>query len=338
MDTALNPRSILVVAPNWVGDSIFMLPALSALRRRFPGASISLLAKPSIAALHRASPLIDAFEVLEGSGRMGRFASQLRLRKKRFDMALVFPPSFSSALGAFLGGAKIRVGRKGQGRGLFLNRRLPVADRMRHVSDEYMDLARAAGAQPQNEDKSVRLPLTQEGAEEQSRLFREQGLQSGPQLVALCPTSAFGPSKCWPSSKFSALALELKKQRFQPYLLGAPSELAALKPMAEAAGGLPILLPGLPGLAACLAASGVVVANDSGPLHVAAAVGARCVGLYGPVDPKWSSPLSHRAQLLYTAESCSPCFQPVCPLGHHACMENISADSVFSAVQELLKR
>lgn len=338
MDTALNPKALLLVAPNWVGDSIFMLPAVTALRRRHPQAAFTLLAKPSILALHRGSPLFDAFEALEGRDYLSRFASQFRLRGRRFDMALVFPPSFSSAFGAFLTGSKNRIGRSGEGRGIFLSRRLPKAARDRHVSDEYMDLARLGGAEPLNEDKSVRLPLTQEGAEEQSRLFRERGLLAGPQLVALCPTSAFGPSKCWPPENFAALAALLRARRFQPYLLGAPNESAALQRISDAAGGLPMLTPGLPGLAACLAASGVVVANDSGPLHIAAASGARCVGIYGPVDPRWSAPLSHRAQLLYSGEPCSPCFKPVCPLGHHDCMRHIAPEGVFAAIEDLLKR
>ena len=336
----MSPESVLIVAPQWVGDSIFMLPAVSALRRQFPRAAFTLLAKPGIRALHAASTQFDAFEAYQ-PGRPGRLLTSWRLRRKRFGLAVVFPPSFSSGLGAWLSGAKVRVGRLGDGRGIFLNRRLPSADRQRHVSEEYLDLARAAGAEPQNEDKTVRLMLTQDGAEEQNRLFREQGLGSargGPLLVALCPSSAFGPSKRWGSENYAKLARLLKEQRFHPYLLGAPSELAELEEISEMAGGLPRLTPSLPGLAACLAASGLVVANDSGPLHIAAAVGARCLGLYGPIDPKWSAPLSHRSQVLYTSEPCSPCFERVCPLGHHDCMRHISPESALQTLLELLKR
>jgi heptosyltransferase-2 len=334
----VKPSAVLVIAPNWVGDSVFMLPAVSALRRSRPGASFTLLAKPGILSLHSASPLFDSFESLGPPGRLRRFAAHWRLRPRHFDAALVFPPSFSSAFAAFLSGASRRVGRGGEGRGIFLNLRLPRADRKKHVSEEYLDLARALGAEPQNEDKSPRLVLTQAGAEEQGRLFREQGLQAGPQLVLLCPTSAFGPSKCWGEERFAALASRLKSLRYQPCLVGAPSELPQLRRISDQAGGLPTLLPSLAGLAACLASAGVVVANDSGPLHIAAAVGARCLGLYGPVSPAWSSPLSHRSTVLYSAEPCSPCYQKVCPLGHHACMVNLSVDSAVSAVVELLKR
>lgn len=337
MDTALSPKSILLLAPQWVGDSVFMLPALSALKRRYPEAALTLAAKTQILALHRASPMFSDF-VNTGGTRSARFAALLDLRARNFDLCLVFPPSFSSAFGAFLSGAKLRLGRRGQGRRLFLNRSLPEAGRQIHVADEYFELAKLAGAEPLPEDKSLRLNVTQEGAEEQNRLFREQGLQSGPQLIALCPTSAFGPSKRWQAEKFAALALKLKEQRYHPYVLGAPHEQSEVKAIAAAAGGIPVLLPGLPGLAACLAASGVAVANDSGPLHIAAAVGTRCVGIYGPVDPRWSSPLSHRSQIFYSGEACSPCFKAECPFGHHDCMKKIGVDEVYEGVLELLKR
>jgi heptosyltransferase-2 len=337
----MTPPSILVSAPNWVGDSIFMLPAVAALRRHFGAAArLTLLAKPGICALHGASPLFDEWVSLEGDSQLARLASQLRLRGRRFDFCVVFGTSFSSALGAFLSGARVRVGRPGQGRDFLLNLKspLPAADRQRHVSEEYLDLARLAGAQTEPQDKLVKLSLTQGGAEEQGRLFREHGLKAGPLLVALCPTSAYGPSKMWPAEKFAELARLLKGQRFQPYLLCAPNESAQVLGISREAGGVPVLAPSLPGLAAALSASSVVVANDSGPLHIAAAVGVRCLGLYGPVDPKWSAPLSQRSSILYTAEPCSPCFAKDCPLKHHDCMRHIEPSQALQAVTELLKR
>lgn len=342
MDFSLNlsPKSVLVMAPNWVGDSVFMLPAVAALRRRYPQARFTLLAKPGICALHAASPLFQEFIPLKGASRLARLArlsAVARLRAKRFDLCVVFPPSFSSALGAFISGARVRLGRPGQGRGWLLNLKgpLPAADRQRHVAEEYLDLVRLARAEAEPQDRMPHLVLTQSGVEEAGRLFREHDLQPGAMLVALCPTSAYGPSKMWPAENFAELARQLKEKRFQPFVLCAPNEV----PLAmKAANGIPILAPSLPGLAALLSLSAVVVANDSGPLHIAAAVGARCVGLYGPVDPKWSSPLSHKAELLYTAEPCSPCFAKICPLGHHDCMRKISVTEVLQSVQELLKR
>jgi heptosyltransferase-2 len=187
----------LIIAPNWVGDSIFMLPAVSALRRHFKDFQFTLLAKPQIAELHAASPLFDVIEKIEGEGREGRFASHWRLRKRNFDLAIVFPPSFSSAFASWLSGAKKSLGRGGQGRNIFLTSTgpMPAADRQRHVSEEYLDLARLAGAQPSDEDRAVKLKLTHKGQEERDRLFAEHSLEGNASVLALCPTSAYCPSK-----------------------------------------------------------------------------------------------------------------------------------------------
>lgn len=275
-----------------------------------------------------------------GAGRWQRFVFHAGLRSLHYDLALVFPDSFSSALAAALSGARLRVGRVGEGRSLLLSRGtgLPKRDRQRHVVDEYMDLAVAAGADvPDAAGRYPSLRPSAAGVEERQRLFREQGLGSG-LLIGLCPTSAYGPAKQWPDAHWAALARELLQRRFSVALFCARSEMDAVARIAAEAGGLPVLTPGLPGLAACLQACEAVVANDSGPLHLAAAVGTRCLGLYGPVDPRWSGPLSGRAEALYHGLDCSPCFARVCPLGHHDCLQGMGVTEVLEALQSLLKR
>jgi heptosyltransferase-2 len=323
-----------------VGDSLFFLPAVDALRRRFPRAGFGLLAKAGIAALHKDSGRFDRVHALApGWGRARRLALAWALRQEGYDLALVFPDSFSSALAARLSGAPVRVGRRGQGRGPLLSWgwTLPPRDRQRHVVDEYLDLALACGARADAADRQPRLTPPALGVEQQQRLFREQGLGTG-LLVGLCPTSAFGPSKEWPAAHWAALARRLQERRFSVAFFCAPNELQRLAPLAREAGGAPVLAPSLPGLAACLAACELVVANDSGPLHLAAAVGARALGLYGPVSPRWSAPLSPRAESLSLELDCSPCYARVCPLGHHRCLEGLGVEAVVQALDQLMRR
>jgi heptosyltransferase-2 len=326
---ALDPERVLCVAPHWVGDSLFFLPAVDALRRRFPRAGFGLLAKAGIAALHKDSGRFDRIHALApGAGRLERFRAHLGLRGQGYGLAVVFPDSFSSALAAALSGAPVRVGRRGEGRSFLLSGgfRLPARDRQRHVVDEYLDLA-------------ARVPRLQPpalGVEERQRLFREQGLGVG-LLVGLCPTSAYGPAKEWPAEHWVSLAKQLIQRRFSVALFCAPNELERLAPLAREAGA-PLLAPGLPGLAACLAACELVVANDSGPLHLAAAVGARALGLYGPVSPRWSAPLSPRAEALSLDLDCSPCHAKVCPLGHHRCLRDLTPERVLAAFDQVMKR
>lgn len=332
------PERILCVAPHWVGDSLFFLPAVDALRRRFPSAALDLLAKPGIAALHRDSGRFGAVHALPpAAGRLERFRAHWGLRAQGYGLALVFPDSFSAALAAALSGARERVGRAGEGRSWLLTLRLPPRRRDRHVVDEYLDLARACGAEAGPGERRPQLSPSPAGVEERQRLFREHGLGQG-LLVGLCPTSAYGPAKQWPAAHWAALARRLAALRYQPAFLCAPAELEAVAPLAREAGGLPLLAPSLPGLAACLAACEAVVANDSGPLHLAAAVGARALGLYGPVDPRWSGPLGPRAEALYRGLDCSPCHARACPLGHHDCLQGLAVEAVLEAFQALLKR
>lgn len=336
----MTPARILCVAPHWVGDSLFFLPAVDALKRRFPQAGIDALAKAGIAALLKDSGRFEAVHSLPpGAGRWQRFRAHWALRQRAYDLAVVFPDSFSSALAARLSGAKVRVGRSGEGRDWLLSwgRVLPPRRREAHVVEEYLDLARACGAEAGPAERQPVLAPPPSGVEERQRLFREQGLGAG-LLVGLCPTSAYGPAKQWPGPHWVELAKRLSALRYQVAFFCAPSEMEAVAPLAREAGGLPLLAPSLPGLAACLASCEAVIANDSGPLHLAAAVGSRCLGLYGPVDPKWSAPITPRGDVLYRALDCSPCHAKVCPLGHHDCLQGLGVDTVLEAFQRLLKR
>jgi heptosyltransferase-2 len=336
----LRPGRVLCVAPNWVGDSLFFLPAVDALKRRFPDAGFGLLAKAGIAALHKDSGRFDRVHALTpGAGRLERFRQHWALRRDGYDLAVVFPDSFSSALAAFLSGARVRVGRRGEGRALLLSGgfALPPRDRQRHVVDEYLDLALACGAAADPAGRAPRLAPPAAGVEERQRLIAEKRLGLGP-LVGLCPTSAYGPAKEWPAAHWAALARALTARRYSAAIFCAPNELERLAPLAREAGDVPLLAPGLPGLAACLQACEVVVANDSGPLHLAAAVGARAVGLYGPVSPRWSAPLSARAESIYLGLECSPCHAKVCPLGHHRCLEDLGVERVLETLDQVLKR
>ena len=340
MGSELRLERVLIIAPNWVGDSLFFLPAVDALRQRYPQARFDLLAKPSIAGLLKESGRFQQVHAVPaGAGRLARFWAHWRLRDQRYDLAVVFPDSFSTAFAAFLTGATLRAGRQGEGRSLFLSWgfRLPPRQRERHVVDEYLELAVACGADPQSARQPV-LGLSTAGVEERQRLFRENQMEKG-LLIGLCPTSAFGPAKQWPAGHWSELARELRARRFQVAFFCAPNELDQVAAMAREAGpGVPVLAPSLAGLAACLASCEAVVANDSGPLHLAAAVGSRCLGLYGPVDPRWSAPVSARADWLYLGLECSPCYARVCPLGHHRCLVDLAPQRVLDSLTSLLKR
>jgi heptosyltransferase-2 len=334
----MNPERILCVSPNWVGDSIFMLPAVDALRRRFPQASVDLVAKPSIALLHGDAGRFRKTHAPPAAGRAGRLLAHWRLRAEAYDLAVVFPDSFSSALGARFSGAKLRAGRAGEGRSPLLSAglRLPPKTRRTHAVDEYLALAEACGATALGPDRIPRLLPSQEGQEECRRLFREHTLEAG-RLVGLCPTAAYGPAKRWPREYWIALAGKLLRSDVRVALFCAAHELGEVLALARDAGGLPVLAPDLAGITACLSACDAVVANDSGPLHIAAAVGTPCLGLYGSSDPRWTAPRAEQCEVLSMGLSCSPCFARTCPLKHFDCLRTLSVERVLDACFRLLK-
>ncbi|MGH7442686.1 MAG: lipopolysaccharide heptosyltransferase II [bacterium] len=334
-----SPSRVLCVAPNWLGDGLFCLPAVDALRRRFPAASFDLLARAGLAGLLGVSGRFQGTHVLDPEdGRGGRLRAQWGMRHEGYGLAVVFPDSFSAGLGAWLTGARERVGRSGEGRSPFLTRRLPKrpARGRVHVVDEYLALAEACGASAVGLERVPTFHAPERGLEERQRIFRELGLGAG-LLVGLCPTAAYGPAKQWPLEFWDALALELRERRFSVVLFCAKSERGPLEALARAR-GLPLLSPSLPGLAACLAACEVVVANDSGSLHLAASLGVRSLGLYGSTNPRWTGPLGPRTEALSLELACSPCYAKVCPLGHLNCLRTLSVERVLESFSEILKR
>ena len=331
---------ILVVAPEGVADSLLFLPAVAAIRRHFVPAELHLLAEAGICALHESHPLFEARLAWPGGPPWRRAGFFRALRAQSFDLALLFRPGPGPRWGAVLAGARERVGRAGFPGRLLLTQALPpdAAGPGTHRGQAFLEFASALGARAGAADLASGLALTQAGAEEQARLFRENGLREDAALVALCPSAADRPSRCWPIPSFARLAGLLSERRFQVALFGPPSEKRALEETARLAGlPLPQIQPGLRGLAACLSKVKAVVANDSGLLHLAAAAGGRVVGLYGPEAPAESLPRGFRAKAMYLSLDCSPCRAQTCPLRHHRCLEDLRPEDVLEGVLEVLK-
>ena len=193
---------VAVIAPNWVGDSLFFLPALAALKRCYPGIRLLLLAKPGICHLHSANSLFEKTVSFVSGSRLGRMKSAALIRESKPDLTLVFPDSFSSALTAWVTGARQRLGRKGQLRSFLLTHCIekqgPRGER--RVYQEYGDLVRPFGVEIREEDLAFRLPVQEKVFLQMKAVLSELSTESN--FVSLCPTSAFGSSKEWPLVSF----------------------------------------------------------------------------------------------------------------------------------------
>ena len=336
---------ILVRGTNWVGDALLMTPALAAVRRTFPRAHLSLLVRPWVADLFRGNPAVDELLLYESAGVHRGIPGRLRLarelRRQRFDLAVLFQNAFDAALLAWLARIPERIGFATQGRGFLLTRAVPLSPelRARHQVEYYLGLVRALGwaeAPPE--------PLLVVSSEEQDRadaLLREAGCDGTTSIVALNPGAVYGTAKRWPAERYAALADRLAAEGCRPLLVGAPSDAQATAAV-RAASAHPEALADLTGrtdlktLAGILRRCGAFVTNDTGAMHVAAAVGTPLVAIFGPTDPTTTAPVSRHATLLRQPVFCSPCLLRECPIDHR-CMRGVSVEEVHRAVRSFLR-
>jgi len=348
------PGKILIVLPNPLGDVVMATPALRALRTHFAGACVTLLGRQIGLDVLAGSGLADQM-VADDSCRPPQVlrlpALACRLRAGRFDLAVLLPNSFRSALTAWLAGAKRIAGYDRDGRRRLLTDRLaPKRDRRggflpMPAIDYYLDLARFLGAACD----SGRMELVVTPGEQQSadELLAQADADSRNPLVMLNPGAAFGPSKMWDADCFAAVADALIEQcGAQIIINAAPSEKPVAAAVERSMRHKPLLnfarrdntIGMLKGL---LRRSDLLITNDTGPRHVAAALGTALVTVFGCTDPVRTKIDCPRERIIRVDVSCSPCQRKFCPQLpgplYHQCMSLITPAIVLEKALELLR-
>ncbi|HEY1380867.1 MAG TPA: lipopolysaccharide heptosyltransferase II [Gemmataceae bacterium] len=339
---------VAIFLPNWVGDVAMATPAIHALRQRYPGARFLAVLKPYVAGLLDGSPWFDGLIYADkcGGPRRGTLAVARRLLAEEIDLAVLFTNTFRSALAAWLGRCRRRIGYARRGRGWTLTDALaPIRDAAgvltpSPIIDAYNRLAERAGATP---DRHVRLATTPRQEAAAHQVWRRTGLDQHREVVCLNPGAAFGSSKHWSVPSFAELARRLVRARGCGVLvLCGPGERDMARQIVAGAG-----VPGVHSLAdvplslgltmACVRRADLLITTDSGPRHFAAAFGTPVVTLFGPTHIAWTETYYAKAIHLQKQVDCGPCQQRVCPLDHR-CMTLLAPDEVFAAAQELLAR
>lgn len=338
-----NVKRILVRAPNWLGDAVMALPAISALGKAYPKASLALLAHRRVAGLYGLEKRREEVIIYDPQGIHRGVKGTARLvrdlRERYYDLAVVFPNSFSSAWMAFLARAKQRVGYAAEGRGRLLTTRLPLPKdyRKRHLAESYTDLVRELGIEIKASVPHITLDpdIKREG----EAFLRGAGIPKDIKVIGLGPGATYGEAKRWDPECFAEVGKRLGAKGYWLVLLGVREEKVLCDRIGEAIGEKVVSLAGktdLQLLAGVLAQCEAFVSNDTGAMHLAAALGVPVVGLFGSTSPEWTRPLG-RAKVIYKRPYCSPCFARTCPDGSRRCWKAIEAEEVLTSVRGVLR-
>lgn len=337
---------VVVRPPNWLGDAILALPAIAAVRARFANAHLTIASTPAIAALFRETTDARPDRVIELPDATN--AAVAALRGGRFDLGVLFPNSFRSAWQFRRAGIPQRWGYATSGRGILLTKRAGRAATKdgRHQSDYYRALARGLEC-PDDASLLPRVTATRASVDRADALLAERGIRGDVSLVGAAPGAAYGQAKQWPPDRMASALARLVVERDRTcVVVGASHDRPAARAIeswlrANAPEALPRVID-LVGRTSLGALTGVIarcdafVSNDSGAMHLAAAVGRPVVAIFGPTNEQATGPIGD-AEILKASVFCRPCMLRECPIDHR-CMKRISVDDVVDAIARHLPR
>jgi heptosyltransferase-2 len=334
---------ILIVAPSWVGDAILSEPLIALLREPLEQPAVDVLAPPWCA---------PVYARMRGIGRIVENPighGELALRRRRsiarelaanaYARAIVLPNSWKSALIPFLARIPRRTGYVGEGRYLLLNDRRRLDKKaMPRLVDRFAALAGA----PRTRVPTPPAPVLVADVANRAAAVQALRLKTRAPVAVLCPGAEYGPAKRWPAEHFAALAGQFLAAGYAAWLAGSPNDRAAADEVVRAMGAVADErrvrdLAGRTDLGTAidlLSLASVVVSNDSGLMHAAAAVGVPLVALFGSSSPAYTPPLSPSARVARIDIACSPCFRRECPLGHFRCMRDLAPRAVYDLARE----
>lgn len=340
MDNKQHTQQILIAGPAWVGDMVMAQSLFITLKQRPYPVEIDVLApawsNPIIARMPEVREVIN-LPVAHGEfGLARRFKLGQSLREKKYDQAIITPRSYKSALVPFFAKAKKRTGYRGEMRYGVLNDIHPLDKTiLKQTVQRYVALGLEEDVV---QSPSIPFPKLSIDKDNLQHVLNELKLDLGKPVIALLPGAEYGEAKRWPLEYYSDLAERLIEQGFQVWILGskkdhAAGEVISINNRAVNLCGKTQLEDSIDLLSVCKSA----VTNDSGLMHIAAAVDIPLTAIYGSSTPDYTPPLTNKAKIQYLALECSPCFKRECPLGHTNCLMDINPDSVFQSVIEQVK-
>ena len=341
-------RKILVRVNNWIGDVVMISPAIRALRNRFPRSEITLLAKTRVLDALRGSPYYDRLLEYDRPGAHAYPSGRLRLirslRRERFDLAVLFQKAFEAAFLARAAGIPIRVGFRTDSRGWLLTHPVEEPGETHHV-EHFLRIVEAVGCR--TSDRRLSFHLDQRSRDAAARFLRDGGIRAEELRVAVHPGASKAP-RGWHPERFAQVASRLAQEHgARPILLGSDADRSTLEGMAAIIGPAAILPPAgqtLREMAALLERCHLLICNDSGPMHVAAALRIPVVAIFGPGHPARTAPYTDAGlyRVLTAAYPCSPCRQKFfreclpAPSGKPYCLEDVPVEAALRACIDMV--
>jgi heptosyltransferase-2 len=332
-------EKIMIRSTNWIGDAVMTTPALAAVRKFFPASEITLVANPIVAELFREHSDCDRVLVFdkkgEHKGPAGFWRFCRMLRRQKFDLAILFQNAIEAAFMAFFAGIPQRAGYATEGRGLLLTQAvvLGASEKTLHHTDYYLHMLKQIGIG--NSEAGLRLMCS----DKESKWA--EGILRWKRWVAVNPGAAYGDAKRWFPERFAQVADTLQDEFGVGVIMtGASAEADIGRDIENLMRNQPLNMIGkttVRQLMAVLSQCVLVITNDSGPMHIAAALNVPIAAIFGPTDHTTTSPLGENNILIRKDVPCSPCLLRHCPTDHR-CMKEISADDVLEAARSLLQR
>lgn len=335
---------ILIIAPSWVGDSVMAQPLYRRLKQYQPDAHLTVMAPDWTLPLLDRMPEVDATlhnPFGHGALRMGERWRLGKSMRGKFDQAIVLPNSLKSALVPWFARVPLRTGFVGESRyGLLNDARKLDAKALPQMVERFTILAEQDGKPLPRPVAAPHLTISDDARQAALDVL---GLDASKPIVAFCPGAEYGPAKRWPARHFAELARRLTSQGYAVWLFGSNKDKPDTDAIVQQSGageGL-VDLAGRTSLAQAidlLSLAHLVITNDSGLMHVAAALERPLVALYGSSSPEFTPPLSSRAEIVTLDLDCSPCFERTCPLKHFDCMNKMGPDLVEEAMARVLTK
>ncbi|MCW9031525.1 MAG: lipopolysaccharide heptosyltransferase II [Gammaproteobacteria bacterium] len=338
MNNIQYPQQILVAGPAWVGDMVMAQSLFMTLKQRPHQVEIDVLAPAwSNPILKRMPEVRDTINLPVSHGEFGliqRYKLGKLLRPKNYDQAIITPRSYKAALVPFFSKAKQRTGYRGEMRYGVIND-IHQLDKniLRQTVQRYVALGLEDNS---NQIPEIPYPKLRVDENNLQRLLTKLGLNLDKPVIAFLPGAEYGEAKRWPVNYYKELANKLIEQGFQLWVLGSKKDNAAAESIVEENSAINLcgkiqLEDSIDLLSVCKSA----VTNDSGLMHIAAAVDIPLVAIYGSSTPDYTPPLTDKAIIEYLDLECSPCFKRECPLGHMNCLKNITVDEVFKKIKTI---